>query len=334
MKIKKICKWFLGIVIFVSFVLWLWKARICKFNETIDYDAFGSFGSFFGGFIGTIIVAATLIVAYDTYKDSQKNQIETRFFQLLQMVADTRNDLLKIDKDIFGIYIRYIGVFYKKIEELSSTTKNGKWLKEDMLIMAYLYFFYGIKDLDKSLYDGIDSISEDERKGITKELTNSGIIFDNPAFKTIGIYFRQLYQAVTYIDERKELDFDEKYRLIKTLRVTMNIEEQFLFFVNSLTKLGRVWEKGKKEDDKKNHLISKYNLIKNIPRGYEPIKGIDINFDFISDLYPNVDYEHLGKEKTKKKKKKRTKKNTRKRCKPKSKKWETKLCFSVKHKSE
>lgn len=290
---KKRNKWLIAasvVVLILTFVLWLWQARICKFNETIDYDAFGSFGSFFGGFIGTIIVAATLIVAYDTYKDSQKNQIETRFFQLLKMVADTRNDLLKIDKDIFGIYIRYIGVFYKKIEELSSTTKNGKWLKEDMLIMAYLYFFYGIKDLDKSLYDGIDSISEDERKGITKELTNSGIIFDNPAFKTIGIYFRQLYQAVTYVNDREELDCHEKYRLIKSLRVTMNIEEQYLFFINSLTKLGRVWEKGKKEDDKKNHLISKYNLIKNIPRGYEPIRGI--GFEFIEERYVEVNYEH------------------------------------------
>lgn len=137
---------------------------------------------------------------------------------------------------------------------------------------------------------------------------------------------------MTYIDERKELDFDEKYRLIKTLRVTMNIEEQFLFFVNSLTRLGSVWEFDR--GNCKCGLISDYNLIKNIPQGYEPIKGIDINFDFIRDLYPNVDYEHLGKEKTKKKKKKKTKKNTRKRCKPKSKNWETKLCFSVKHKSE
>ena len=70
----------------------------------------------------------------------------------------------------------------------------------------------------------------------------------------------------------------------------MNIEEQYLFFINSLTKLGRVWEKGKKEDDNKNHLISKYNLIKNIPRGYEPIRGI--GFEFIEERYVEVNYEH------------------------------------------
>lgn len=259
-----------------------WRRKYFDLSLLIDTDVFNSFGSF----AGTIVLIITLYYAYKTYKHSVKNQIESRFFQLIQVVTDTRNELLKIDKDLFAIYIKYINTFYKKISEYSKVD----WKHEDILKLAYLYFFYGIIDLETSMYENIVSIGEEERKKVTEKLTDEGFDLQNPSFKTIGIYFRKLYQAVTFIDDRKELDCEEKYRLIKILRVTMNVEEQYLFFINSITTLGSVWEL--KNNDSKDGLITKYNLIKNIPQGYEPVEGI--GSEFIKNVYPDVDYEYLS----------------------------------------
>lgn len=97
----------------------------------------------------------------------------------------------------------------------------------------------------------------------------------------IGNYFRLLFQAVNYVDNQQILDYQEKYNYIKILRGQMsNIEEAILFY-NSLCDLGLAWE----YEDSKKDLITKYNLIKNIPSGLTKIS--------LEEFYPNVYYEYI-----------------------------------------
>ncbi|MCC8144685.1 MAG: putative phage abortive infection protein [Tannerellaceae bacterium] len=46
----------------------------------------------------------------------------------------------------------------------------------------------------------------------------------------LGIYFRQLYQIVDFINEKTVLSKDEKYNYIRLLRVQLNIYEQYMLF--------------------------------------------------------------------------------------------------------
>lgn len=117
-------------------------------------------------------------------------------------------------------------------------------------------------------------------------------ILPNDNFKTkffgghqyhLGHYFRHLYQAVKYIDQQPCWLFstNEKYSYVKTLRAQMSNYEQAIFFINSLTELGRKWEYENKNNVQ---LISKYNLVKNLPKY------------FISDMepqyfYPKIEFE-------------------------------------------
>jgi hypothetical protein len=113
----------------------------------------------------------------------------------------------------------------------------------------------------------------------------------NGAFADFGKYFRQLFQIVTYIDNKSILSYKDKEQYIKSLRVRLNIEEQYLLFLNSIVSNGLDWEKSK--DKENEQLITKYNLLKNIPKEYIQIGGVDFKI-----IYPNVHYEYLGDNKS------------------------------------
>ena len=101
----------------------------------------------------------------------------------------------------------------------------------------------------------------------------------------LGHYFRHLYQAITYIDNSKQLNFDEKYEYIKSLRAQLSTYEQAVVFFNSISDFGRVWELEKQKEN--DQLVTKYNFIKNIPAEF--ITDIDLK-----QFYPLVEYEGLG----------------------------------------
>lgn len=113
----------------------------------------------------------------------------------------------------------------------------------------------------------------------------------------LGHYYRHLFQTFHFINVQKNLKFPEKYFYAKTLRAQLSTHEQFLLFINSLSILGLVWDltpeipiKKWYQSDKElvddNRLITKYNLIKNIP-------GKEIFGIAYRDYYPDVEYEHM-----------------------------------------
>ena len=113
----------------------------------------------------------------------------------------------------------------------------------------------------------------------------------------LGHYYRHLFQTFSFINIQKNIKPDEKYFYAKTLRAQLSTHEQLLLFINSLSMLGLVWDltpeikKGKwdfffENKLKNKRLITKFNLIKNIP-GKE-IFGISYR-----DFYPDVEYEHM-----------------------------------------
>jgi hypothetical protein len=103
----------------------------------------------------------------------------------------------------------------------------------------------------------------------------------------VSSYYRSMYQTVTFINKYGGLKFDEKYEYIKTLRAQLTINEQQLLFFNSISFLGRIWEVDSllRDGNVNEQLITKYNLIKNIP-----VRGV-LGISF-SHFYPNVDFDN------------------------------------------
>ena len=106
----------------------------------------------------------------------------------------------------------------------------------------------------------------------------------------LGHYYRHLFQTVRFIDKEELLNFKVKYNYIKILRGQLSTYEQILLFINSISTIGRTWElesrnNPSEEISKNSQLITKYNLIKNIPND-KVMEGLTL-----SNYYPYVEYE-------------------------------------------
>lgn len=269
---------------------WLWYNPLST-DRSIDYEAFGTYGDFYGGVIGTIIAAFGAILIYNTYitqtEYQKKDQIESRFFELLKLHEKNVEELLLMDRNIFSIYLRNIKNFIVIISEFNESEKKN-WNRETLVKLGYLCFFYGISDNRHKYITETTGTKKDFEK-ISEYMIDRGIEY-NGVYADFGKYFRQLFQIVTYINN-KELDYKEKYEYIKALRVRLNIEEQYLLILNSLISIGSEWGKDKNDIDEQ--LITKYNIIKNIPKEYNVIG--DFNY---REIYPNVHYEDFGNNKS------------------------------------
>ena len=95
----------------------------------------------------------------------------------------------------------------------------------------------------------------------------------------LGHYFRHLFQSYKFIDENDALSDIQKYNYGKMMRAQLSTYEQALLLINSITPLGLKWEYVSK-----NKLITKYQLIKNLPG--EQIFGIRYKI-----YYPKIKFE-------------------------------------------
>lgn len=104
-------------------------------------------------------------------------------------------------------------------------------------------------------------------------------------------YYRHMFHMIKYINELSSISYENKYRYVKSFQAQLSNTEQTLLFFNSISSLGRQWEL----DPDVNHdlpsfkvkdfeLISKYDLIKNIPG--EMLYGVNYK-----RYYPFVSYE-------------------------------------------
>lgn len=101
-----------------------------------------------------------------------------------------------------------------------------------------------------------------------------------------GNYFRQLFQIVNHVNCQEWLKYEDKYGYVKMLRSQLSNQEEDLLFYNSLSDFGLAWEyddKGAEKPDINNQLLTKYNLLKNIPHSTTKPK--------VEDFYPLISYE-------------------------------------------
>ena len=105
-------------------------------------------------------------------------------------------------------------------------------------------------------------------------------------------YFRHLYQSYRYLSFHKDVSDKEKYFYGKMFRAQLSINEQAILFINSISSLGMKWElnpdiereTASEKDIAKSKLITRFNLIKNLPDLY--FSGFQYKI-----YYPDIEYE-------------------------------------------
>lgn len=271
------------IFLLLLFFFFLWGIeQNLWYYAPIDHQAFGTYGDFIGGVIGTLFAAIAVFYAVKTYiKDKDKREREKIGNHFYTMLAKHNEYSYYLIENEEGYFSKQIKLFHSVLESCERNLKIDR-SKKGILNLSYLYFFYGE-------YLQLNTIENKPKPNVINKMNcyfqNNNILFEG-ASKKLAIYFRQLYQIVAYIDSQTILSYDEKYNYIKSLRAALSNEEQYLLFINSLSSLGDVWESV--PNDKNDKLITKYNLIKNIPLNFPRIFG---NNDF-EDEYSRILYEY------------------------------------------
>lgn len=274
------------VVLFISIALIFVVAGVfCWFNlinlrgePFLDHSGFGTFGDFVGGTFGFLVACLAGYFAYKAYRIQLKQQVGEHLMLLIeghrhnvQWLYDTQG------KDVFKAYLKVINVYYNEIIALNSLLNDiDSNTKKEVLGAAYWLLFYGTKCSDTT--HGNEFINNN----IKTQIEAKGLSYP-PIYGWLGIYYRQIYQIVKHIDSHKELDKSEKEDYVKLLRVQLNVDEQYLLFINSLIKEGTPWRN--KERGGSNY-ITAYSMIRNIPRSYNFIGGLDVK-----EIYSSLDYE-------------------------------------------
>jgi len=175
--------------------------------------------------------------------------------------------------------------FYKKWQEVNIISKH----KKKIIVFD---FIRKLRNNEKIIS------SEESQFALSQKYSNNFIKYYGGHQYKLGHYYRHLYQSFKFIHSQSHLRWLDKYFYAKTFRAQLSNDEQYLLFINSLSFLGLTWDLNPdinrywidpflKSRIKNNRLITKYNLIKNLPG--ESIFGIRY-----TDFYPEVKFE-IGK---------------------------------------
>lgn len=283
-KVLLICTTIITLIV-VTILLTLHRNYSCK--SPIDGASFGQYGSFIGGIaslFAAVLLYRTLTLQRKGLEKQEeqykKDEIENRYFELLKIQRE--NSMLVREK--LPMMLHELYRTYSFIQPWTIKKLDARLSKEDPYNIAFLIFFYGTQDDIKleiishylSTYSFGKELQE-ELFGMCKTCS-----FSMGYSEILGHYYRHLYHTVDYIDKKKILTYDEKKEYMRILRSQLSDDEQILFLWNSLSVLGKKWEKDERLDINK-QLITKYNLIRNIPQACS--KNINP-----LEHYPNVTF--------------------------------------------
>ena len=208
-------------------------------SKEIDPDLAAKFGSFFGGFIGTMFTISSVLLILVTlikqHIENRKNQIINNFFKMLdyhnenvKQLSVSHIDTTKTEK-IEGR--RAFVVFKIQISELFNVVNDVidelevSYAKADVADIVYTCFYYGIDkdwlEFSKNKlqrYERGNELAEMLLK--TKENHTKKIGRTNQT--SLSSYFRNLYNAVKLIDQDKSLTINEKKKFVKILRAQLS----------------------------------------------------------------------------------------------------------------
>lgn len=267
-------------------------------GDFLDSSKASEYGAFIGGYIGTILSFVSIVILYLTLKSQHESSVldkfENKYFELIKL---HRDNVIEISiKEQYGRKT-FVSMF-REFREVCNCFKNlikqeGYILDDrDFYNIAYLIFFYGVGPNSSrvlrdslSLYDHemADKIVEYFEDGNLQIVIKKSRNFKYRPFgghqSRLGHYYRHLYQSVVYV-HRQNLSDDDKYEYIKILRAQLSTHEQALLFFNARSELGQKWD----EDN----LITKYRLIKNLPKNFINEED-ELN---VKAIYPDLIFEY------------------------------------------
>lgn len=252
-------------------------AEAFRATDTLNPTSAGQLGDFVGGYVGTFLALASVVLLSATLRSQRKSaqilNFEGKYFELLRLHRDNVAELEVqgvTGRKLFVVLIRE----YRSaaaIVRRKAAEKQQKLTPTQLAHITYYCLFFGtgpnssrmlrlsLPEYEKTLVDAIakELASRDIKDSVQAEKKLAYVPFEGHQSR-LGHYYRHLYQAIRYVDEQK-LTID-KYQYVKTIRAQLSNHEQALLLLNSLTPIGENWWR--------NGYVLRYRLLQNIPRDF------------------------------------------------------------------
>lgn len=259
---------------------------------------------------------------------AERQKFENNFFEMLKIHRDNVSQISYEDQTGRGAFIKFIEeltfIFETITDGVLKDYKVNSWGENLHKLQFYYVLFYvgaarGVgknnenwKAIVNYLKINISDAEEELKYFLSKQKKYKNRIFkSNQKFRgkklygiqgqsnNLGHYFRHLYRTVRFVDDHplfeEDKDMEKRKKYIKILRAQLSDYELAVFFLNSLTKMGNVWEfkwsdknvdrngislkPNKKPKRQTVKLITEYNLLKKLPKNI--ISGLNHK-----DYYP------------------------------------------------
>ncbi len=282
----------IGVILLFSFTF-----NNIYFNTsgTIEPDLASKYGSFIGGFIGTFFGLTSTLLLFLNFNYQrityEKKKIEENYFRMIDYHYNNVNNLKihDIKKNETGVYEEVLNrrafVIFKlqlrdllKIVTKINESLNKKLDEKSIIDIAYIAFYYGVSEEWKMFL--INKLSRYEQN---EYIVNELLYHIKKSKKRLGrtnqtslsAYFRNMYNAIKYIDESDILSEKDKKENIKIFRAQLSNPELYILFFNIISNFGKKWIE--------NNYVMEYEFLKNIPLGYLE--------DYDQKKYFNLNYE-------------------------------------------
>lgn len=290
-------------------------------SATYSYNVVNTISGILTPLFSLLAVIAAFVTLYRQRKQNAIQNFENHLFQMIDQQHKLEEKVVNKHGSFRDLY-RYFCVIYVYVNErVDVHFKENKKKKEIKLKIAnYIFYFGADKDFlcDKTfdiLTDGnleykLDKvklrelIGELNGKKVTVGINND--LFHTQKSEELGIYYRNLFNAIRYIDwECPEEDKKEYYA--KLVRTNLSDFAQLMLYYNMQGKRGEAWldekevknpkhtysvKKNGKRVDIKDCLLTRYLPIKNCAISVKN-KDIDPRKDGMTDLFSDdvIHYE-------------------------------------------
>lgn len=268
----------LAVVGLVSFLFIVFNKVYFNTTFAIDPELASKFGDFFGGYVGTLLSAlSVLLIVYSLIiqnEENRKNEIRNHFFKMIDYHnenvktlnishIETEKDYKNEGRRAFVIYKIQIKRLLETIQEINDKLKL-ELSNRDKVDIAYIIFYYGLDrkwaDFIKDKLTRYAQHSQIIDEFLHKIESNSNLKIGRTNQTNLSAYFRNMYNAIKLVDTDKYLTAVEKKDLINIYRAQLSNPELYVLFFNLVSRFGKKWID--------NGFITKYTFIKNIPNGY------------------------------------------------------------------
>lgn len=288
--------------------------------EIFNLSKTGQLGDSFNGILGPFIALTASVLTFSAfyvqYRANEQQKVDIKlskfkeqFFELLKINRENVAEM-KITSPVSGEQISGREVFefmnadfkrlyiivqsnYDITSKLSNSTPEPLTREFNVICITYLLLMLGTKDKLSANYR-IEEILKNQSAVSTPTFIAklmsyySTIGNSTPVYHFLmGHYYRNLYLLIKFIDKNDLLSIKEKYEYAEIVKSQLSTVEQAALFYHSLSTFSEAWEFERVGHSKRFDLITKYNLIQNIPPDYcLPI--------YIRNFYGLVNFVYLN----------------------------------------